>query len=1125
MKEKTIFNYFLLVLSLIVFVNFSNISFSQQTPIYNWINNDVIHYTSIRTPLIISNQSRLYVYPNGEYYYQIFSAYYNEQLQNETKKSGTEFNLAKTAYPFPFITNMINDKVPYCVENSIPVDNQSNLTQDFFFSLCNIAKENNSALNQINGSYNVTKSEIKELAQKFVANDNFTKQLYNLYYSYSNICQNSNSNIDFNNPVKTYCEGNIDNISIPNPISYSNFYQSLYDYVQMTENDNQIPYLELKYDINEQEIFPKIYNNYPIQLFSTIAGIYPAILPSGQKATYLANNSTVILPIKVVNNTEASILNKNGFNITSGVFGNVSLFAGVQEVNNSYAIYNISMNQTPFEGTEYAGDSTFFNSCNANQSTGLSKVETKEESEMAKSIYSGIFDDGFVPANYNSQYPINSLLQSSGSSIVQATMSNTSIGNTKIVYGVLNPENNTITYENTTTINVFSQATQILSLPIPKSAFTSKKMVVFLRAYSPVSYYMDYKEFDEYIQSPKYNITHYVYNETKLITVNYTKDNITYQKQVPETIECDVQQVSATMNYSAKKIPLANEYYNYNLYSNQTINVSTNLNITRILNKNQTNLNYSFTYYNVNKQTKNGIEPEEYTNITLPLMNSFELFSSNGTMLYSFDSYTFDSNLIKNNFVKNLTSISKDVYAYDPSYVYPNQYSSIPVLYPTLENAYSNSQYLFGIGEIEQNQPLSLTSISQSIEHNILLSISGLIKSNLTYDYAKAISISNSKQYGYLQDNCPDSKTGMFCFINQNFYTYGQNYTSKNEYQDFDLLNPTIYTQNVFELGKETPSNLCSVASGIIGQLFDCGNVNKNFSDVYIDTNHLDFNTSFGKLNNTEKEEFYKDLENSTTNTSEDNTFYDGYTFLHSPTYVSNFAKSANFTNNVYYNSNGTITIDFSRAFSGIQIDGCDYEICFNEYLKPTKGELNTQYQLIEKNNTAFYYIVPQTLFNDNASINQRIQLTANNKTENFTIGKIFIINYINKNYSNVFSENNITINASSIPFEYKTTSKKANKIKIPVINVEYPMGFMETLSVNPQVKITFYQNTIYIKPITYVFNKTLSILFFTSYKIKELEYIILFLIIIGILYYFGIFKEIEIRIKAKIEKFKTEYF
>ena len=157
--------------------------------------------------------------------------------------------------------------------------------------------------------------------------------------------------------------------------------------------------------------------------------------------------------------------------------------------------------------------------------------------------------------------------------------------------------------------------------------------------------------------------------------------------------------------------------------------------------------------------------------------------------------------------------------------------------------------------------------------------------------------------------------------------------------------------------------------------------------------------------------------------------------------------------------------------------------------------------------------------------INQRIQLTANNKTENFTIGKIFIINYINKNYSNVFSENNITINASSIPFEYKTTSKKANKIKIPVINVEYPMGFMETLSVNPQVKITFYQNTIYIKPITYVFNKTSSILFFTSYKIKELEYIILFLIIIGILYYFGIFKEIEIRIKAKIEKFKTEYF
>ena len=120
---KSIFYYMLILL--IAYALFANISGSQTTSIYDWGSNQTIKYSSQPIPIIptIFNLSL-----NGSYFYKTQEQYYLNSSIYPNSTSNTEFALAKNAYPFPFIQNMIKDKVPYCIENTLPENEQNNLT-------------------------------------------------------------------------------------------------------------------------------------------------------------------------------------------------------------------------------------------------------------------------------------------------------------------------------------------------------------------------------------------------------------------------------------------------------------------------------------------------------------------------------------------------------------------------------------------------------------------------------------------------------------------------------------------------------------------------------------------------------------------------------------------------------------------------------------------------------------------------------------------------------------------------------------------------------------------------------------------------------------------------------------
>ena len=1108
-------------ITILIILLFMNIANAQSTPLSSWINNNVIHYVSSQSAPISSFLNFSF---NGSYFYKQNTQYYLNTSIYKPTDSKVGFALATNAYPFPFINNMIKDNVSYCSESRLPSYEQTNFTKDFFFALCGIEKgDTNSTIYNISSNSTVAKNQIKELAQSFMPTDNFTKELYNLYYQYSSICIKPNSKVSNSSLfIDSYCSGTKDNISIPNPISFSDFYQSLYDYMQSTANNNQIEYDELKYDINNGTIFPKVYNSQPIQSYATIAGVYPAILPSGKQATLMAQNATLILPIKTMNETEASILAKNNMDINSGIYNNVTLYVALQEINNTYATYNISTNQSLLQGNQSSGYNIYEDSCDTNN-PGLSKVENFEQTNIKKGIYSSLYSIDLYPSNYQSQYANsnqNNYYQSNGSSIIQATISNEYAGNTTITYGVFDPETFKITYENSIKEYSFSNSTKLAQLNIPKSAFVNSKMIIFLNASSPVSYQMNYYEFKENTYAPKYNFSHYIYNITKTRMENETVDNKTYTVYVPYTVTCDAQEVETSIRYNATKEFIGKKDYNYNIQNNQTINVSTNLSVSNILNTNKTNLKYSYVYKNVNiSQGNNNTVTKTETKVTLPLMSSFEIFSSNDSLLYSFDSYQFDYNLITSNFTKNLTSISKYIYAYDPSYVYPNTYSSIPSLYPTVEDSYTNTQYLMGISNIEAGdvQNSDLPQIDTALLEGFFIVFNNMISSPTKVGYTESVAINDIKEYSYYKSGCPYGRVGNNCIVNQDFYSYGENDTSTTVFHNYDLLNPSIYTQNSFYAGEEAPDWLClkaSVFSYNLGMALSCVNSNvDNLTHIYVSTHYLNFNTSYGNMTGTEKKEFYEDLENATTNSSDSGIYHDEYSYIHAPTYKSSYiignGKILNGTNvTAQYNLNGTITISFTKPFSSLKVTGCDYQICFTNYLSPTNGTINGYYSKYIVNNTAFLYTIePRLIKISNVSVSQKIELIAYNKTENFTVGKYFILNYINKNTTKVFYEKNITINGQ----------------KVQLINIEYPIKFQDEFNANPFVIISFYNNELQYKAINYIMNKNTQTLYFVNYRLNTMMLLFSIILVFSVLYYIGVFREIILTIKSRIKKFKTE--
>ncbi|MEM3846946.1 MAG: hypothetical protein QXU98_14725, partial [Candidatus Parvarchaeota archaeon] len=324
---------------------------------------------------------------------------------------------------------------------------------------------------------------------------------------------------------------------------------------------------------------------------------------------------------------------------------------------------------------------------------------------------------------------------------------------------------------------------------------------------------------------------------------------------------------------------------------------------------------------------------------------------------------------------------------------------------------------------------------------------------------------------------------------------------------DYDLLNPSIYTQGSFYAGIESPSWLCEKASFLeenIGQLFSCLNpIKNNMTKIGINTDQLNFNTSWGNANQTDKQLFYNYLQNATINTSKTGTYYVGYSYLHPPTYQSEPNSSTITTNNYITNANQYLYL--TKAYPYLVLDGCDYNFCFNVVLYPTNKTLTGFYNYQMANRTSFLFEMQPDLILNNKTINPQNQITfsVKNVSKTFTLGKYFYVNYVQGNTIEIQEINNT----------------------IPIIEIIDNESFYNQLYNIPSVNITFASSIYSIPNMTIVFPYRQMTLKFLNEQLNTIFYICLIIIIIGILYFLGVFKEIETNIRARIEKMKTKYF
>ncbi len=1041
---------------------------SGATSLSSWINGYTIHYITTNNNIteftnITPNDNFTLIQPRQ--YYENSTIYKNTSVP-------TAYYLSTTAYPFTFIKNMIADNSTFCNSSN---SNSNNVTDLFFYTLCNSYKTaiNVSAIDSNSNNSTYLTNAVKTLATEYTADDNFTKELYTLYVNYSQACEKSGTTIQSGLFIYTYCLGSSTNYTLPNPLQFTAFYESLYTFIQFQKNTTSaITKYMLEYDINNQTIFPVINNSELIQPDVAILGVYPGILPSGQSAYNMSNGSTLILPIDMINSTEVSNLSSSYTTITSGVYSNVTVFIGTQNIFNPYAFYNLSDEGYPFNGNESSGYETFDNSCNTNN-PGYNNIANKEIASDKNSIYSSLYSDDLYPTNFNVNYATPSqdtYYSDYGPSIIEAQYNNLTSSNEKILYGT-ETQNGKIIYENETNVTDFYSYTKLYELTIPKSAFPEKNEIIFVKMVSPFSYSMSYSTFTENLQSPKtkYNEYNYTSYKTEIVNETETVDNqtVTYQKQIeiPET--CNVYQVSTSINYNSTENSLGTKYYNINETNNRTLSVSTNMttmNLFKFVNNTLT-LNYSYNYNNVKLLNGNY---STNTKITIPLGTAFQILSPNGTALYEFNSYTFDENLITSNYSSYYTSISKYIYAYDPTLVYPNTYLSISALYPTIENSYNNAEYLNQfIGE-EVFQP-SIIGFINEIEYAPFEILSNLF-GNANKDFAESAAINNLGEYKYYTEGCNATRIGDTCTIRNSFYTFGQGtITSARSY---DLLNPTLYTQSAFYAGYENNLYLCAKANllqGNIGGLFSCTTTVDNMSKIFVDTNELNFNTSFFGLNQTYKEEFYDALETASVGNSSYPSFYSaGYSFIQPPTEV-NKAYINNATNyTASYNSNGTITIDFNRPFSSLTLDECDYNLCFNKVITPTNSTLNYYYNYTALNSTSYlFYITPKIALSNYTGTTQ-IKIGIGNKTFEENVPSYFIIGYNASNTTKVEANNTviagITIDKITIFKNETIWNELASppEINVSILPSEFSTSKYEFVGLSQKIKLQF--NDIYLK-------------------------------------------------------------
>ena len=1047
-----------------------NINYSNQN-IENWLSNSSVHYITINMPQRPSYYFRFY--ENGTSMYDVYYPYYyyESNFNYSNSSTGTAFFLGKTVYPQSFLNNM-KDTI-FCDGNYTG----NSTVYRFFITLCELKNETFIANGTLLSKYNVSESELNEIEPNATNNsinteinnylsslavlttpkDIFSKLFYSTYANYSNVCttpSNASTDIILLTPSTNQnkfsikyvsCLGNSTDLSLPYFIDYYKYINSLDYFLLTTKYDNpQFLYYSLLYGIKNSQIFPNYEGPELIQNNIALLGVYPGIIPSGYEAEKQLNYSQLLIPINYIKNQNTTLLEKNGINISSGTYKNITLDVAVQNKINDYSYYNISTSESPFYGTLSSGPIEYADSCNGG--IGFGSATQQEEENIKNQFYNIMFSNRLYPENYYQNIKNGSYY---GPSIIQATPSNINFDINNITYGA-KYINGSIAYENSTHTNFTNQTLLEFNISVNsiKNPIALKQLFASLE--SKYSYTMNFYEFNTYFDQPQFNITHGQYQKT----ITYTEDNKTYSK----TITCYTSSVSTKQSYNSSKQFFTSKTFDYTTNQTSYINVSTNMSAMSMFKTNNnglpTSLNYSFVLYRSSTPSK-----PSFSYVTIPPGTDFQIYSPNETLLESFDASFLNTTAVENG---NITS---KVYMFGPTWVYPDIYSEATAYYPTYltiadDNEYKSvySTYKSGLTYTGDGGIFSSFQGLSGMETMILEGASTL--ASYHFGLINKTQLFNSAPFQFLQnehmteeyylDGCPYTKIGNVCVIPQTSYVLTPNQTMFEK--DYNLLNPLLYSQNMYFYYIEPSQELCTkvglwqtalshvpTASGYVANWTPCTSGNySGINYILVDSQQLNFNTTWENFTPTTKKLFYNILENSSTY---NRTYYGeagsssgpsigglsginfngNYSVIYPESYSSPETEPLTEYNKHIYNFStpeATLTIEnsgasfnISKDYNELLLDECKLDFCFSTTLYPTKVYTMLFYQSsYEGNNTYRISVYPNAyqtfLYPLNSSINENVEVSFTNggytlvssksgqTKANLNVGSTFYIKY-----------------------------------------------------------------------------------------------------------------------------------
>lgn len=987
------------------------------TPINSWVGNQTIHYrfynrsysplTTIQINPTLFNFTETY---NNYYYLDEYSA-------NNTSV-GTIYRLGTIAYPQSFIVSMLEHNFSACDSNSL----NGSTSKSFFSELCGIYDIKINATLLQNESPQEANSTIQALVAETMPDDIFTKQLYSLYDNYSSVCnaqgeQTSSSNASTStngydtynvsyNPNKSSiftlseCQGSKTDPAFPYFLDYMKYIMSLSDF--MNTIDNYTPnmlYYSIYYDMKNFNLFPVQKTPELIQSNIALMGVYPGMIPSGLDAEKMLNYSSLGLPINYFKNNNISALTKNGIIINSGIYNNITMFVALRNAMNPYSYYNITASNYPFSNSLNSGSIQYANSCSSG--IGLGSAEQEEEQQMKKSAYNTLASFNLYPGNQYSNMASygNSTYYSYGPSIIGATPKNVEIGNNNVVYGA-KYYNGSLAYENSTN-EAFASNQTLLSLNIPTNSLKNINNVhqLFAELDLNYSYTMNYYGFNTYFSSPRYNITHSQYQETKLVKEK--------NKTVQVEVTCYTSSVSGAMNYTSSKILVGSKNLNYSFNKETFVNVSTNITAKNVFKTNKNDIPQSLNYSYVLYQSSSP-KIKSFSNITIPSGTTFQIYTLNNTPLEEFTASYASNTTITGAGAKNL-------FLYAPTYVFPDTYQGINYYYPTISSYANNNQYmltfdLYKLG-LKQNSALGLGGMENLFIDGVLSTISHYVFGyNFTNSPAFQVVSAEHEAQQYYLEGCPYTRIGNLCVSPPPQYTLSNNQTTSQS--DYNLLNPILYTQNMFYSNAESSFWVCSKVAFWKTVLLDVypsvetwTGCNYNYdlngiNELYFTNMQLAFNETWNNFTPQEKTTFYNYLVNNSTY---DNNSYYGqgvisgqysissqklgslgvYSTVFPPTLTTMRANLS--ANNNFTIGEHSVNMNISGSYSGLRLDECVFDMCYSTDMNPTKiyTMINYKYTYIG-NNTFEVSVYPNEYEKESILLNKTIK-DPTNATISFT--------------------------------------------------------------------------------------------------------------------------------------------